>query len=328
MNKRKERYKVVIIGCGNIAGGYDTPDSGLILTHAHAINRYHRTMLAGAYDIVQSKTKEFGKKWNTVGFDNLETMLDQCKPDFVVVASPTQFHNKHMGQVLKYSPKCVICEKPISNELNLTRKILDGFKKQHIPILVNFSRRYDITMQQLKQDVYNGKFGNFINSSATYTKGILHNGSHLVDLFRFLFGEVSKIKVLHSNIDYEADDPTIDAFLEFQKGFKTHLIAAREDKYCVFELDLLFDDCRINILNMGFDIEFRHVRNDPVYPNYRILDVPKAKETGYKDALLNLYKNAVNHLENNGDLICSGEEAFLTQSVCKKILGIYSSMEV
>jgi hypothetical protein len=79
---------------------------------------------------------------------------------------------------------------------------------------------------------------------------------------------------------------------------------------------------------MGFDIQFRHVRNDPVYPRYKILDKPKAEETGYKDALLNLYRNAVNHLENNGDLICSGEEAFLTQTVCKEILWKYTSKEV
>lgn len=328
MNEHKEKYKVVIIGCGNIAGGFDTPDSPLILTHAHAINKYHRTMLAGVYDVVPSKAKEFAKKWNTVGFNNPEAMLNQSRPDFVVIASPTEFHNEHLGQVLKYSPQCVICEKPISNELDLTREILDDFKKQNIPILVNFSRRYDITMQRLKRDVYNNKFGDFINSSATYTKGILHNGSHLIDLFRFLFGEVSKIKVLHSNIDYDADDPTIDAFLEFRDGFKTHLIAAREDKYCIFELDLLFEKCRINILSMGFDIEFRRVRNDPVYPNYKILDKPKAKETGYKDALVNLYKNAVNYLENNGDLICSGEEGLLTQTVCKEILEKYTPTEV
>jgi len=320
-------YKVVIIGCGKIAGGYDTPDSPLILTHAHAINKYNRTTLVGVFDIIPSKARDFAEKWNTTAFDDLEIMLEKGEPDFVVITSPTQFHNEHLNFIRNYPLKIIICEKPISNELDRTRKILDDYKMQNIPILVNFSRRYDITLQQLKQDIFNNKFGNFINSSSIYTKGILHNGSHLVDLFRYLFGEVSIIRVFHSNVDYDADDPTVDAFLEFENGFKTHLIAASEDRYTVFELDLLFENCRIKISNLGFEIEVRYVRNDPFYPNYKILDMPIVKETGYKDSMANLYKHAINHLENNEKLICSGEEALQSQAVCKEILEKYFSLK-
>lgn len=47
--------RVVIIGAGNIAAGFDTPESKKILTHAHAVVVNPDFQLLGFYDIDEKK---------------------------------------------------------------------------------------------------------------------------------------------------------------------------------------------------------------------------------------------------------------------------------
>lgn len=314
------KYKLAIVGCGNIAGGYDTSTDEQILTHAHAINVHDRTSLTGAFDIDSGRAEKFAKKWNTKAFDSMEDMFSVANPDVIVIAVPDEFHLPLLQECLKFKPRAVICEKPVGLNVSETRVVLDEYQSQNIPIAVNYIRRYDYMMQTLRRDILEKKYGDFITASAIYTKGIFHNGSHLINLLLFLFGEVEKVKILDFNVDYLESDPTVDTFLKFKNGYKCYLLAANENKYSVLEVDLFFNEKRITLYQFGFKMRIQSVRTDPLFPNYRDLNEGRRIDTGLNKCLLSLIDNLIDHLEKGEKLLCSGRDALQTEIVCHSIL--------
>ena len=57
------KYKVVVVGAGNIGALFDTPDSKEILTHANAFLRNEHFQLMGFFDVDRKKTLEAARRW-------------------------------------------------------------------------------------------------------------------------------------------------------------------------------------------------------------------------------------------------------------------------
>lgn len=318
--KMNDKYKAVIIGCGRIAGGYDFGQSKNILTHAHALNVYKWTILSGVYDINYKKAVVFARKWKTVPFARLREMFLQVKPDLVYICTPTQTHLEVLKEVLAYQVKAVICEKPLSDDNRVAKKIVQEYKKKNIPLVVNFIRKFDTTIQEIKNNIDKLKYGSFINASVIYTKGILHSGSHIIDLLRYFFGEVTSYNILSKNMDYKQTDPTLDVFLQFKNKIKVHLIAGNAKAYSIGEMDFLFSRARINVFQSGLQYSLQTVRADPVFPGDKDLGDKVVKKTNINNSLLKLIDNVICHLEKKEKLLSSGEDALKTQEICFKLI--------
>jgi len=324
MAQKCPTYKSVIIGCGKIAGGYDNPGDKDILTHAHAVHRHKKAVLSGVYDISQKKAQQFAKKWKTVVYSNLKKMFHEIYPEIVYVCVPTKNHIKVLKTILHYNPKVVICEKPLSDDMKKTRAIVREYKKRNIALGVNYTRRFDTTINELKTNIQKRKYGSFLNSSMIYTKGILHNGSHAIDLLRYFFGEVDSYKILDIGIDHiKTKDPSLDVFLKFRNGAKTYLMAGEEESYSIFEFDMLFSKMRIKFHQFGLQYSIQNVRKDPVFPGYKDLGCRITRKTHLNKALLRLVDNIVGHIENGRELLCDGEDASKTQEICFRLFNKY-----
>ncbi|OGH64492.1 MAG: hypothetical protein A2821_03150 [Candidatus Magasanikbacteria bacterium RIFCSPHIGHO2_01_FULL_41_23] len=317
----KNKYKAVIIGAGRIAAGFDTPKSKAVLTHAHAYTLHSSVDLAGICDTDHEKTRAKAKKWSIRAFDNLAEMCIHVKPDIISVCTPDETHFEVLKTILKYSPKLVICEKPVTINIDHTKKIIGLYKRERIPLLVNYSRRFDTTVQNFKAKIESGEYGKVLGATGIYTKGILHNGSHMIDLVQYLFGEINaKINALYSQSDYLPTDKTVSAFLQFKNCPQFFLMGSDERSYSIFELDILFAKKRIRFLESGFYVSEQNLFSDPLYSGYTVLDKPIIRTTNLSTALSCLVENAVEHLETGAPLLCDGADAYKTQVVCSKIL--------
>lgn len=312
-------YKTVIIGCGAIAGGYDSLQNKDILTHAHAISLHKRTALNGVYDILYKKAVIFAKKWRSRAYFSLNTLFKEIKPDIVYICVPDDKHTEVLQTVLQYRPRIVVCEKPLGVDVKSANKIVRDYKKQRVGLTVNYIRRFDTAISDIKYHLLRGDYGQFINGSIIYTKGILHNGSHAIDLLHYLFGEITSFKILKRTNDYLKADPTLDAFLEFN-NIAIHLIAGNERQYSIFEADFLFNKARIRLEEFGFKIIRQNIRLDPIFSGHKDLGKRIIKYTSLNTALLNLVNNVVGYLDKKEKLLCSGEEALITQETCFKLL--------
>ena len=302
-----KKYKAVIIGCGKIAGGYDSLQNKDILSHANALNVHKKTSLSGVYDIVTDKGQRFARKWKTTAYPRLRMLMEKVRPEIVYICVPDDQHALVLKRLLKYQPKIVVCEKPLTTDINSGRSVVSDYKKKKIPLVVNYSRRFDPVMQEIKNSILKKNYGLFINGLFIYTKGILHNGSHAIDLLRLFFGEPESTCVLDGIIDYKKEDPALDVILKFKNNIKIYLLAGDERKYSIFEADFLFSKSRIRLTNFGMEYQLQSVR----------------KKTKLGKALLFLIDNIINHLEKKEQLLSTGENAFKTQKICLKLIEEY-----
>jgi predicted dehydrogenase len=314
-------YNAIILGCGRIAGGYDNPGSKVILTHAHAISRSQKIKLAGLYDVNSTVAKQMADKWQTKNCDSIPEIFEKAKPDIVIIAVPDEFHEEMLETVLDFSPKVVICEKPLGKDILKLRHLIESYEKKNIKIAVNYSRNYDQRILQLKREIEVELFGEFLNGVFFYSKGLRHNGSHAISLLRCLLGEIADFKILDSRIDYKSDDPSIDLQIQFVNGKKCYLLAGDENQYSIFEWQFLFSKMRFIFKTDGFQLCTQEVIDDPIFPGYKILGEETCEESGLKNSMSILYQNLLRNLEADEALLCSGQDAFITQSIIETIIG-------
>jgi len=322
----KNRYKAVIIGAGNVGAFYSAPDiNNGIMTHAHAYKHEKRTELVAFVDSDKNKAERAAKMWCTNYYANIHEMFKKERPDIVSICVPDSVHKKILEGCLEYKPKLVFCEKPLTTDIESASCLVDEYLKAGIFLAVNFTRRWNRYMITLKKEIEENKYGNVLNIMGIYTKGILHNGSHLVDILRYLFGEVRDALVLGARVDWKKNDPALDAFLRFHNGYTAHIVPADERKYSIFDLDLLFEDGRFYLSEFGNRITYYKAIDSLNPKGYRELRLSDTKDIGLTGTILKAVENLINAVEGKEELLCSGVHALATQKVCCNLLEKYWS---
>lgn len=316
----KDDFTAVIIGAGRIASQFDSPQSREVLTHAHAFSKHPQVDLRGILDSNRGVARREGKKWGCPAYDDVDVMMKAVQPDIVSICTPDMSHFDMLLKVASYKPRIVICEKPVTMNVTSTRKIVRRYHRLGIPIVVNYSRRFDRVVREIQHAILTGVYGKILCASGIYTKGIIHNGSHMIDLCRFLFGEIRSILTTIEVTDYSRSDSSISGFLEFDLCKQFHLMVGDERKYSIFELDILFESRRVRLIDSGFYVSVQEVKHDRRYAGYQCLHSPVNKRTSLHRAMLALVDNVVKYLSHRQLLVGRVEDAAETQRVCELML--------
>jgi len=311
------KIKVVIIGAGQIACGYDSITDLSILTHCHAIKKLVQFELIGIFDVNIDLLESVSKKWNIKTFNDFDVLMKES-PDVVVIAVNNSFHEYYLEKLLQYNLKLVLCEKPLTNDSESGKKIIALYKNSTTNLAVCYQRRYDDDINLIRDNFKSGNLGNFINGVVIYSKGILHNGSHAIDILRYIFGEVKIATSFDYKIDYSIDDPTVSAFLQFNDARIT-LISSDEKFHSLFEIDLIFEKGRYRLYDSGFKIDIFNVIQDPFFKGYTSLNLVDSRNSTLNYALLNLWQGVSDFINNNIPLKSTGEDALNTQNTCLMI---------
>ncbi len=311
--RKKASYTAVIIGAGRIASSFDSPDIRDILTHAHAYQEHPRTSLLGFFDTDASASLRAARRWRSRSLSWRE--LEMLRPDIISVCVPDAEHYPMLLKLMRLRPKLVVSEKPLTTRLAHARHLARIYLRHRIPVLVNYSYLFDSAIQHIKKLLDTGRSGRVLAAYGIYSKGLLHNGSHVISLARYLFGDLKESHAHHRVRDYSHSDPTIGGFLSFKKCPQFHLIACDEKKYSLFEFDVLLEKGRFRLFDAGMKLSFSKVSPDATYAGYRSLKLQYEKAV-MRDALLRLIDNGVRHLDAGSPLICDITDAYEIQRIC------------
>ncbi len=315
---------VLIVGCGNIAGAFDQyrcQPGDLPLTHAGVFSRDERFSLAACVEPVDKRRGEFMETWDVpVGFHTIDELTgSEEKYDIISICSPTENHVYDLEAALLLKPKLIFCEKPVTTSLAETERFVEECHHANISMAVNYTRRWDPDIVKLQDDMSSGQWGELRSVVGIYNKGILNNGSHMIDLLHFLVGLTKIVKVGKPVQDFFQDDPTVPVWLEGEQGVPIHLTCANAEDYAAFELQLVFSHGVIVMEEGGMFWRERRVVDSDTFNGYRKLDEGKRRPGKYPQAMLHAVDNIYRAISQGDALASTGKTALAAQHVCYNI---------
>lgn len=268
-------YNSAIVGVGNIACFLDNPNSKDILTHAHAYKEHKQTTLRCACDIDKTKLENLEEHYGWIKkYNSLESMLSNNSIDILSICSPTKFHFENLKIALENKDlKIIICEKPFVETLDQLDEIESLISKSNKRVIINFIRGSNPSFLNLKKETL--FFGEAVNFSFTFTKGLFHNGSHALHLIEFLLGDIVEIKVVEAK---KVDDDLFGVF--FVKTSTTSGVIQNfsGDEFALFEMGIIYKNHRVNIKDSGHNIEIEETKESKHYKGYKNLVFKKSLE--------------------------------------------------
>jgi len=315
---------VLIVGCGRIAGGYDDPAGPDVKTHAKAFLRHGGFRLAACVDPDRAKADEFAALW---GVGRSHGALEEAKGryDVVSLCSPPEAHAEQLAALLDWDIGLVFCEKPLTDDLEQSRRLVEAYRAAGRLLVVNYQRRWEPIARQVRREIAEGRWGRLLSAHGIYTKGVLANGSHLVDLLQFLIGPLTPERVFEARADYSDADPTLAALLRDGDWAPIVLSIGDTRHFTIFELDLLFEQGRVTFGDSGWTASRRRVIDDPRYANYRILEPLVPQPSGMAQAMTAAIASLHDSLTSGEEPPSTGATALAAQEICYRLLQLKGS---
>jgi predicted dehydrogenase len=314
---------VLIAGCGNIAGRFDQSRAvgDLPYTHAGAYTRDGRFNLSVCVEPDDERRADFMAAWGVgVGFRSIEEAMDsRHRFDVISICSPTTCHAHDLEIALRLKPKLIFCEKPLTSALVESERLVEECRKSNVLLAVNYSRRFDPDVLKLQADMQEGRWGKLRSIIGCYNKGILNNGSHMLDLVSLLVGPMEIIEVGKPIYDYFPNDPTIPVWLEGAGALPIQIACGHAEDYALFELQLVFSEGVLVMEEGGMFWRERRVVDSATFKGYRVLDDGARHPGRYPRSMLQAVGNIYNAISAGKSLASTGESALVAQRLCEQI---------
>jgi len=259
--KNNRQLKCVIAGLGRI-GSTLQKDSlrEQPATHAGAITDNPHTILAAGADPSEERRREFQADWNSVQvYGDAEEMILNENPDILHIASWTDTHPKLLEMGFRYQIPVIVCEKPLANSIADIGPIMESAVSESSQVVVNHERRFSRDYLSVRSIIRSGALGELLSLSSRLFMGknktsreiIHHDGTHMIDILRFLCD--AEIDIQQALGDPDETDGRLLAIARIGKAAVNIDISGNHD-HLVFELDLSFSSGRIRIGNGTYEI--------------------------------------------------------------------------
>lgn len=283
--------RVGIVGCGKIAGMEDHPGNPHITTHARAIHGHPGYRLEACCDPDPARAEAFARLWGGRTCSGAEEMLDRGGVDVVVIAASTPAHLPLLNLLLdRDGDETVICEKPLVESRLEWESLKPRLEATSRPWAVNFPRRFDAAHRALRGRLRSGDLGPLLTFHAHVAKGLVHNGSHMVDLILYLLGDIASLEPV-SLRPLGHGDLSGTALVTLASGPEGTLTGVDGPDYSLFELDLVYQRGKVEIRRIGHEMSLLRGVPSPVHPGFFDLSARENLATTYHEAFLGIYRS-------------------------------------
>jgi len=314
--KKNIMLKCMLIGLGNIGMGYDLEfnSNSNILTHAKAINLHSNFELIAGIDNSKSRRMEFKKKYNKPVYNDVEKAISIHSPDIVVIATPTITRFSLINLILNsFNPRVILCEKPIDYNLSQAKKIIKSCRQKNVHFFVNYMRLSDNGVINIKERISKNIINQPIKGIAWYTKGFIHNASHLFNLMEFWLGKYKKSKIINIS-NYKGYDYKADLEVAFENGSIVFLSLDKRFSP-LFTIELICKTGRLFYEQGGNKIIWQSI-----YKNKN--EIINNSMATYQ---MSVYNEIDAFLNNKSYNLCSGDDALKTLISINKALNLYGN---
>jgi myo-inositol 2-dehydrogenase/D-chiro-inositol 1-dehydrogenase len=221
------RLRVGIVGAGYIGS-----------LHAAALQRDERVEVMATHDTIRERAEKLARSIGATAMTSADRLIEAS--DAVYIATPNAEHTELALTSIR-AGRHVFCEKPMATNLDDARQLLEATRQSGSVFQVGFNRRFAPVYQMLKAMLVESpphsahvkmNRGELLNPAwvgdANLTGGFLYETTiHMLDLLRFLFGDVVSLDVAGSLHEYaEMDD--FSCLLRFAGGMHATLSSSAD----------------------------------------------------------------------------------------------------
>lgn len=309
------KHRVLLVGLGAIGMGYDFNHADdRAYSHARALAAHAAYGPVTAVDPDDARRAAYVSRYGGDAFATLEEALSAGGADVAIIATPTDTHASLVSRLLAAAapPRAILCEKPLAPTLAEARAMLAACQARGVALFVNYMRRAEPGAVTVRDMLADGRIATPLKAVVWYSKGVRHNGSHFIDLMRFWLGDVAEVRVIDGGRLWNDSDPEPDFLLRHARGPVTYL-AAREECFSHYTVELLAANGRLYYAQGGESIQWQPLVSDPEFPGYTVLDAQTRTVPGdmrrYQWHVLEQLQAA---MRGDRTTLCTGPDALAT----------------
>jgi len=208
---------------------------GIGQTHLQHFRTIKGVEIVGVVDTDDKVRKAVADRYGVRGFASSEDLLDARPPDAVSICTPPGSHLK-LTRIFAERKVHILCEKPMAPTIRDCSGMIAACRKNKVHLMIGFKKRFSPTYQFLK-DRFSTSFAPPRWAAVRFALGrvdkkwfwdendgggpISENTVHVIDLLRFLMGEVTTVYAEGGNLFMPTYRPQIDSAvftLKFASG--------------------------------------------------------------------------------------------------------------
>jgi predicted dehydrogenase len=159
--------------------------------HASAFVNNPRVDLVACADISEAARDRFAQEFNIPStYSDPAEMLDQERPDLVSICTWPPLHAEQTELAFSRGTKGVWCEKPMAVHLTEADRMVAAAEVAGGVLVINHQRRYLTRYLQAIDLISKGTIGEIIQINGICGGDALTDGTHLIDMTRWLNNDV------------------------------------------------------------------------------------------------------------------------------------------
>lgn len=318
-----KKWKAALIGFGKIGAGLaEDPVHARAFpyaTHAQVLRDHPDFDWVAVVDPAVGARESAQATWGVAETAaSAEKLPSAATIEVAVIATPPAGRLA----VLKSLPglKAVLVEKPLADEVENAEAFLAYCRSRQIAVSVCLPRRYDHSLRELAGGGMSSIIGLPMAAFATYGNGLANNGTHLIDMVRFLLGEVVSVQAVAGASTFVEGPIAGDLNLPFtcvlSTGLTVMVSPVRFSAYREVGLDIWGDGGRLQILHESLTLisspcgESR-LLSGAAEINY---EHSKMQTSTVGNALYSVYDN-LSAVLHGSDPFCGGSDALAAMRI-------------
>ncbi|MGN8646000.1 Gfo/Idh/MocA family protein [Gracilibacillus sp. HCP3S3_G5_1] len=185
---------------------------GFTRHHVEILQEMEDVKVVGFVGSSQEKAEQFAARYNeTKGYRNLETMIAHEQLDAVYICVPPMAHENYEDKLIEHNIPFFV-EKPLGVDQEKVRQVREKVMKTNHLTAVGYHFRYADTVKRFREMLEGSATGTVLGKWMGSMPGVYwwkrqdqsggqfnEQTTHIVNLVRFLFGEIQSVYAQESN---------------------------------------------------------------------------------------------------------------------------------
>lgn len=308
--------RVAVLGLGNIGK-----------THASVYSTNDNADLVAVCDMLEDRLAPIAQQYGVKAYSDLDELLEKEEFDAISICTAgPENGGHHFAPAIKCldAGKHVLVEKPISNNIEEARIMVQHAREKELLLGVNLNHRFTPAADRAKQLQTDGSLGELLyinmvlrinnpnDSSPWFHMRALH--PHSIDVMRFFGGPIRRVQAFMHKAPGRDCWSNASVNVQFASGAIGHLTGSYDASrfHPIERCEVAGDKGRFVIENVYERLEFLPRES----PEKLVIDNPiMGGVSSFNDTFRNRITRFVEQVQAGGPLDASGEDGLAAQEV-------------